>query len=169
VWREVGKASGGRLGRRSTDGLYVAAEATDQVALPARRDKGGLERAVREVKAAERKGEAVEVIGRRHAVAKIAEPVAEIATPHRADEVCRRAVHRIKEEAGGLSDLGHRAVAEGANKMGGDLPLSVRQAAYLCDGITGGESGSVGGKERIAEPRQRCLPPEFGASATGSQ
>jgi hypothetical protein len=124
---------------------------------------------VRQVQAAERKGEAVEVIGRGHTVAKIAEPVAEIAAPHRADEVCRRAVHCIEEEAGGLSDLGDRAVAEGTHKVGGDLPLSVRQAAYLCDGITCGERGSVGGKERIAELRQRCLPSEFGASATGSQ
>jgi hypothetical protein len=83
--------------------------------------------------------------------------------------VGRRAVHCIKEKAGSLSDLGDRAVAEGADKMGGELPLGVRQAAYLCDGITGGKRGSVGSEERIAELRQRCLPSEVGASATGSQ
>lgn len=169
MWREVGKASGGCLRRGSADGIYVAAEATDQVALPARRDKGSLKRAVRQVEAAERKGEAVKVIGRGHAVAKVAEPVAEIAAPHGSGEVGRRAVHRIEEEAGCLADLGHRAVAEGANKMRGHLPFGMREASYLCDGIAGSERGPVGGQERIAELCQRSLPPEFGASTTGSQ
>lgn len=155
--------------RRSADGIYVAAEASDDFALPACRDKGGLERAVRQVQAAERKCQAVKVIGRGHAVAKITEPVTEIAATHGSGEVGRRAVHRIEEEAGCLADLGHRAVAESANKMRGDLPLGMREASYLCDGIAGSEHGPVGGQERIAELCQRSLPPEFGASTTGSQ
>ena len=169
VRSEVGEASGEWLGRAAADGLHVAAEASDDFALPAGRDEGGFERAVRPVQTAEREGQSVEVIGRRHAVAKIAEPIAELAASHGANELGRRAIHRVEEVAGRLPNLGHCSIAEGAYEMRRDLPLRLRQATHFCDGIARGERGPVGGEERIAELRKCSLPSEFGASATGSQ
>ena len=166
---EVGEASGEWLGRAAADGLHVAAEASDDFALPAGRDEGGFERAVRPVQTAERVGHSVEVVGCSHTVAKVAEAFAELAAPHGPGEVGRRAIHRVEEVAGRLTNLRHCSIAEGAYEMRGDLPLSVRQATHFCDGIARGERGPVGGEERIAELRKCSLPSEFGASATGSQ
>ena len=97
------------------------------------------------------------------------EAFAELAAPHGPGEVGRRAIHRVEEVAGRLTNLRHCSIAEGAYEMRGDLPLSVRQATHFCDGIARGERGPVGGEERIAELRKCSLPSEFGASATGSQ
>jgi hypothetical protein len=117
----------------------------------------------------ESESQPVEVVGCGHAVTKVAKPVVEIAASHGANELGRRAIHRVEEVAGRLPNLGYCSVAEGANQMRRDLPLRPRQATYLGNGIARCEPGAVGGEERIAELRQRCLPPKLDASTTGSQ